>query len=154
MTPHRTRRSERGASILELAVITPVMVLIVMGVLDMARGYKMQIELSNAAREGAAYAQFYPNDVYCASRDDITERVQDERDGIVVTNAFTVKVFRADAGGNLNIEVTGCGGTAVKAGDRVRVEVSGIFDVFTPLIERISGPVIYVKRSAVVVVQQ
>lgn len=150
----RHARSDRGASVIELAVITPVMVLLVMGVLDLARGYKMQIELSNAAREGAAYAQFFPNDVYCTSRDDISERVQDERDGIVVTNAFTVRVFTEDAGGAMTQEVTGCGGTTVQAGDRVKVEVSGIFDVFTPLIEDIAGPVIYVRRSAEVVVQE
>lgn len=135
-------------------MITPVMVLLVMGVLDLSRGYKMQIELSNAAREGAAFAQIYPNDVYCPSKDDIIERVQDERDGIVTTNSFTVRVFTEDASGDMTVEVTGCGGTTVDAGDRVRVEVSGIFDVFTPLIEEISGPVIYINRSAEVVVQQ
>lgn len=139
---------------MELAVITPMMVLLVMGVLDLARGYKMQMELSNAAREGAAYAQFFPNNVICAHEDDITEHVQDERDGIVTTNSFTVKVFTEDAGGNMTVEVTGCGGSTVQAGDRVKVEVSGIFDVFTPLVEDISGPVIYIRKSAEVVVQQ
>lgn len=154
MSIFRRRRSERGASILELAVITPVMVLIVMGVLDLARGYKMQIELSNAAREGAAFAQYQPNNVYCVGKDDILEHVQDERDGIVVTNAFTVRVFTEDAGGNMTVEVTGCGGSTVQAGDRVKVEVSGIFDVFTPFIEDIAGPVIYVRKSSEVMVQQ
>lgn len=146
-------RSERGASIVELALIAPVMVLLVYGVTDLARGYDLQIELENAAREGAMYAQIAPNDVVCAGRDDITERVQDEKEGIVTVNSFEVKVWTEDAGGNMTVPVTGCGGTTVQSGDRVRVEVKGVFDVLTPPIERIAGPVIYITRKADVVAQ-
>ena len=130
------------------------MVLLVMGVVDLARGYRMYIQLENAAREGAAYAQIAPNDVYCPAKDDITERAQDEEDGIVTIDGFTVNVYTQDAGGNMTVPVTGCGGSTVDAGDRVRVEVVGIFDVLTPMIERIAGPIIYIRGNSEIDVQR
>ena len=47
--------SARGASIVELAVALPVIVLLVIGAADFARVFYMAIELQNAARAGAQY---------------------------------------------------------------------------------------------------
>jgi Flp pilus assembly protein TadG len=47
------RRSERGASAVEFALILPVLILLLLGLLEYGRVYNVQISLSNAAREGA-----------------------------------------------------------------------------------------------------
>ncbi len=147
MTSARTPGGERGASIVEFAVLAPVMVLIVMGVVDLARGYQMQIRLENAAREGAAYAERYPNDVSCAAANDITDRVIAE-DGVNTLPEFQVAVFAEDAGGTMTVPLTGCGGTTADSGDRVLVEVSGRFDILTPLVAQAVGGSIDITGSA------
>jgi Flp pilus assembly protein TadG len=49
----RIRPSERGAAAVEFALILPVFVLLIMGMLEFSRAYNAQISISNAAREGA-----------------------------------------------------------------------------------------------------
>lgn len=137
-------RSERGAAITEFALLAPVMVLLVMGVVDLSRGYQMQIRLENAAREGAAFAQIYPNDVTCGDWGTIEAQALSED----VDMPGTVRVFGEDASGNLTVPVTGCGSGVVESGERVLVEVSQSFDVITPMIEDIVGSEIRLTGSA------
>ena len=51
----RTVTSERGAAAVEFALILPILLLLVLGVVEFSRVYNVQISLSNAAREGARY---------------------------------------------------------------------------------------------------
>ncbi len=143
MTRARRNRGERGASIVELALITPVMVLIVMGVLDLARAYQLQIRMENAAREGAAYAQIYPNRVDCAGTDDITGRILNEQSGAASLPNFRITVLSEDPGGNLTVPVTGCADAGPAAGERVRVEVSSDYALITPMVAKaVKGPIV------------
>jgi len=49
------RNDQRGASIVELAFVTPVLLLLLIGVIDMGRAYYLSIEVANAAFAGAQY---------------------------------------------------------------------------------------------------
>jgi Flp pilus assembly protein TadG len=49
------RNAQRGASIVELAFITPALLLLLIGVIDMGRAYYLSIEVANAAFAGAQY---------------------------------------------------------------------------------------------------
>ncbi|GHF13604.1 TadE/TadG family type IV pilus assembly protein [Pseudolysinimonas yzui] len=49
----RRSPTERGAAAVEFALILPVFVLLIVGMLEFARAYNAQISISNAAREGA-----------------------------------------------------------------------------------------------------
>lgn len=51
MTSHRDR--ERGAAAVEFALVIPVLLLLVLGMLEFSRAYNVQISLTNAAREAA-----------------------------------------------------------------------------------------------------
>jgi len=51
MTSHRNR--ERGAAAVEFALVLPVLLLLVLGMLEFSRAYNVQISLTSAAREGA-----------------------------------------------------------------------------------------------------
>ncbi|MHA7261630.1 TadE/TadG family type IV pilus assembly protein [Arthrobacter sp. TMN-37] len=46
------RKNERGAVAVEFAIILPVLVLILMGIVEYGRAYNVQISLTQAAREG------------------------------------------------------------------------------------------------------
>lgn len=53
MMRFRHRRGERGAAAIEFALVLPVLLLLVIGLIEFSRLYNIQISLSNAAREGA-----------------------------------------------------------------------------------------------------
>lgn len=55
----RTHAPERGAAAVEFALILPVFVLLIMGMLEFSRAYNAQISISNAAREGARVMAIY-----------------------------------------------------------------------------------------------
>jgi Flp pilus assembly protein TadG len=46
------RNSERGAVAVEFALLAPVLVLLLLGIMEFGRAYNAQVSLSNAAREG------------------------------------------------------------------------------------------------------
>ncbi|WP_120519971.1 TadE/TadG family type IV pilus assembly protein [Arthrobacter celericrescens] len=47
-----SRNSERGAVAVEFALLAPVLVLLLLGIMEFGRAYNAQVSLSNAAREG------------------------------------------------------------------------------------------------------
>ncbi|WP_433042203.1 TadE/TadG family type IV pilus assembly protein [Dactylosporangium sp. CS-033363] len=46
-------RDERGAAAVELAIVLPVLLLIIFGIIDFGRAYNQRLILTEAAREGA-----------------------------------------------------------------------------------------------------
>ena len=54
----RTRRGERGAAAVEMALVLPVLLMIVFGLIDFGRMLNAQLTLTEAAREGARSAAF------------------------------------------------------------------------------------------------
>lgn len=145
---------ERGASIVEFALIAPVLALLVMGALDLSRAYRMQIRLENAAREGAQYAQIEPNRVNCTGDDDVPGAVLREDPDLATLPNFSVEVWTDTEGySDLALPITGCGGERGDPDDRLLVQVSADFDVITPLVEDIVGRTIRVDGDAIVEVQ-
>lgn len=62
------RKKEKGQSLVELALLLPLLLLMLMGLLDFGRVYYVTISLHDAAEEGAAYAAAHPNDFTGISR--------------------------------------------------------------------------------------
>ena len=143
---------DRGASVLELALVTPILAMLVLGILDLTQCYHMQIRLENAAREGGAYAQLRPGNVTCAD-DDIIDRVVDEDDGMSALPGFAVHVLREDAAGEPTVPVTGCGQTTIQPGEHVRVEAIARYPIVTPFVQRVLGTHVDLAGSYEVVVQ-
>jgi hypothetical protein len=57
---HESKGEERGQSLVEMAVITPFLLILLLAIFEMSQAYRAYIALVNAAREGAAYASLYP----------------------------------------------------------------------------------------------
>lgn len=152
MRRSRTQGGERGASIVELALISPVMVLLTFGVLDLSRAYRMNIRLENAAREGASFAQMHPNHVTCGSYGNIRDQIVAEEIGVSGSPDFVFEVLGQDAS-KAWVPLTGCSGTEAVPGERVRVEVRARYDVRTPIVANAVGGSITLEGEAEVRVQ-
>lgn len=133
---------------MEFAFVAPVMVLLVFGVLDLGRAYRMDIQLENAAREGAAFAQLVPNNAFCDDpKVDVESHVLAEEPGLDALPGFDIQVFGIKSDGTVT-DVSGCGGSAVGRGDRVRVDVSASYEIMTPLVASVVGSSLQMTRSA------
>ncbi len=60
--PRACSAPESGQELIEFALVVPLLMLILFGVLDLGRAFYASITIANAAREGARYAMFYPGD--------------------------------------------------------------------------------------------
>jgi Flp pilus assembly protein TadG len=52
----RTRRGERGQAVVELALVLPLFMLLVFGMIEFGKGLNYWIDLTHVANEGARYA--------------------------------------------------------------------------------------------------
>lgn len=57
-TSRRRRRGhlERGAVAVEMALVSPILIMMIVGIIDFSRVFNAQIQMSQAAREGARVA--------------------------------------------------------------------------------------------------
>ena len=108
-------RREKGQSLLEFALILPVLLIVLAGVLDLGRIYYSYIAVTDAAAEGATYAAMYPQ---VSDRDEVFQRAQEASRGLVQIDNSMVEVD--------------C--PSVASGAPVTVTVSYSFTVATPLI--------------------
>jgi Flp pilus assembly protein TadG len=59
---HTNNRKSRGQSLVEVALVLPILVMLLLGLLDFGRAYYTIVALRDAADEGAAYGATNPND--------------------------------------------------------------------------------------------
>jgi Flp pilus assembly protein TadG len=58
----RILRSQKGQDLVEFALILPILVLLLAGIVDLGRAFHSYIVIANASREGARYASHFPSD--------------------------------------------------------------------------------------------
>ncbi len=113
----RTNHGKSGQSLVEFAIILPVLLIILSGVLDLGRLYYAYVAVTDAAAEGASYAAIDPQD-----GQGIHDRAQDASGGLVVLDPDAVSVsFPAGTG----------------SGSPVTVEVTYDFELLTPFMNLI-----------------
>lgn len=128
----RRGRQSRGQSIVELALILPVLMLLVASALDLGRMFYSQITIANAAREGAYEAAYEPTSfVPSGNCDKDTNRIMcrvlsEAKGSFVVVNKADVSV--------------GCSPSCVTGiGNTVTVTVLGRFSLLTPIMAPFFG---------------
>lgn len=123
----------------------------VFGVVDLGRAYRLKTQLANAAREGAAFAQYEPghvdnSGVTCADPDNVVFVARNET---VPANSFNVGVTKASDGS----AVTGCDLMKLAPGSTVVVSASAPFAVLTPLVSAVVGRTLTLRAQVSMVVQ-
>jgi len=125
----RRRASDpSGQSIVEFALMMPVLLLMLMGALDVGRMYYTHLAIQNAAGEGALYAAIHPNCVHasdgpeCADPDNAEFRARHESpSGLIDWRRITIDVEPADRSG-------------LREGDPIAIIVRYRYDILTPVI--------------------
>src|SRR5687768_2728599 len=132
LTRFRRRSRSRGQSIVELALILPVMMLLVASALDLGRMFYSQITITNAAREGVYEASYSPtsfqHDAPCnTTLNRVMCRVLSEAKGSFV------QVQKAD------VTLTCSPACASGIDNTVTVTVNGRFKLLTPIMAPFLG---------------
>ena len=133
------RRRTYGQSLAEFALIAPVFLMMVLGVVDLGRVFYSYEALANATREGARYCALHAHDTYAKNvSSDTRTRVTDELGGSV---------------SNLSVASPACD-TSVVTGEPVTVTASTTFTPITPLISALfSGGTLTLTASATMKMQ-
>jgi len=129
---HRHGSHSRGQSIVELALILPVLMLLVASALDLGRMFYSQVTITNAAREGAYEAAYGPSSFTAnAPCNKVSNRVMCR----VLSEAkgSFVQVAKADV-------AVACSPSCAEAiGNTVTVTVNGHFTLLTPIMAPFLG---------------
>ena len=134
--------TSNGQSLVELALIMPLMLALVLAAVDVGRLFYAYIGVQNAAREGAAYAAFHPD---CPS----------DTGGACADPTNATYVARQELGGDtaLAVNVTcasACVATTTPAGNTVTVTATQTLSFLFP---GLSGQHLTLGSSATAVIQ-
>ncbi len=128
----RKRIRRRGTTVVEGALLLPLVLLFLMGILEYGR-YIMTVQvLTNAAREGAHYALSHTEPVtlegttYGNSTSDVVAAVERASGGQSLTNEV-IQIYKSDVYGNSQGQWTDAG-----IGDSICVEISGTYVFLIP----------------------
>lgn len=108
MLTKKNSKSEGGAVAVEFALIVPIFLVLVLGIMEFGRAFNIQVSLSEAARESARYAA-----VHC------TEATYDPDDATAAALAAAPSVSLDDA--DVDIQYSGDGTCAAENNVEVTV---------------------------------
>jgi hypothetical protein len=141
----RDRIGRRGQSLVELAVVLPVLLLLLGGAIDLGRAFFARTAIENAAKEGAFFGATRPecddSASGCGDPANVEWHVENESPGLAVT--WTAECFS----GSLPVALTAC-----DADDTYRVTVNHRFTLVTPLLGALFGSGIDLTSTATAVV--
>lgn len=128
----KRRKKHRGQSVVELALILPVLLLIVLGLIEFGRAFFLYTVVSNAAREGARYGIVFPID------DEGMVAAAQSRLVLVPTDTVTILISWDQGDGATEFTDP----EQIDPGQsRVRVDVSYEFTMITPIMRNVFPPI-------------
>jgi len=118
------RRRERGASLVEFALVVPLLLLIVFGIMEAGWLFAQQVEVRNAAREGARIA--------AVSAPDITADGSFTLADVIARTCDTLDL----SSGSVEITTTATGSDV---GDTGTIQVTSTYDSLTGFLDPVFG---------------
>src|ERR1700752_4658133 len=95
----RARLGRRGQSLVELAVILPILLVLLGGAIDLGRAFFARVAVENAAKEGVLFGARSPacdvDGPFCADPGNVEWHIRDEAPGIDLT--WTAECLRGGA---------------------------------------------------------
>lgn len=139
-----SRTARRGQSLVELALILPLVALILTGTVDFTRLLYADTRLANAVKEGALFGAYTPAYVSATDNPDpnnIVYRVNQESSGSLTLTNVTVTCYDKTTGGAKNC-------SSAVSGDTIEVRASYVFQPLTTEILGILGNGFTLTRTA------
>jgi Flp pilus assembly protein TadG len=122
------RKNETGAAAVEFALILPVLLLILIGVIEFSLAFNAQLSLNQAAREGARYMAIHNNT------------------GAAATAASNAAGRLAPSTVTTTFAVSG-GGTACSAGKQVTATTSYTLTTVTGFLDAFTGTIVLTGKG-------
>ena len=141
------KRSERGQSLVEMALMLTLLLVILSAVLDLGRGFFSFIAIQNSAAEGALYAAINPrcrdaSTSGCSDPNNVIFRAQHESpDGLVDKDHMAIDVSCDDG--------AACGSSALIEGRPITVTIVYQFKLLGPFSVMTPDGQLYFKAHAV-----
>ncbi|MFN2484626.1 MAG: TadE family protein [Candidatus Limnocylindria bacterium] len=138
---HATRDASRGQALAEFALVLPIFVLLLFGLLDVGRVVYINNAAAQAAREGARWGSVQGRSVDATGRAGIRD--------------YTLRTMNAVPNPSVTVscERSGAAISRCRTNDILIVTVQSPVSIVTPLVERVFGSVNVSATSRVVVNQ-
>lgn len=158
------REGRRGQSLVELALLLPILALMLIGTLDLGRVFIAMVQLTNGVQEGALFGRTFPTFVDSADGadpDNIVFKVQDQSEIAIEAADIVVLCYKAPAIGSTtpaidSTEMRGDGtcstASNVKPGDIIEVTARYRFQPLTTQLIRILPPSYKIRKTVRMVV--
>jgi len=98
-------RREQAQSVVELALLLPVLLLLILGTVEIGRSFRVYMTLNNAAREGARWLTTHPSDSAGTRTLVTTEAARVGLSASQITITITPVKSQYVAGDNLTVKV-------------------------------------------------
>jgi len=121
-------RNTSAQAVIEFAIVLPLLLLLILGVMDLGRMFYIKMVLTNAAREGANYLAYFPEDANNGYVE-TSEAIYAE------ASSSNVEVIAAD------ISFTGCCTRGLPVEVTITKMVDLIFDSSLQTLGLLGGPV-------------
>ena len=135
---HRRRHKSRGQSLVEFAIILPIMMVFLAAVLDLGRVFYATVSLNNAARVGAFPAAQTPQSFTPGGTCTPSAADEDDRNLVICRVQLESKDSAVSIPSSA-ISMSCSTGCVAQAGSTVTVRVTGQFTLLTPLLATVLG---------------
>ena len=147
----RRRDRSRGQSVVEFALVLPILLLLLAATIDFGRLFYLYVAVNNAAKEGALYGARSPlcdddSNPACANPNNVDWHVANEAANLVDSNGnslLATTVACRDTSGVLVQPINNC-----VDGYTYQVTVTSPFTLITPLISNIVGQTIVLRSES------
>lgn len=111
----KNKHPRRGQSLVEMALVLPIVIMLMLGLLDFGRAFYTLVALHDAADEGASYAAIRPNDTA-----GIQQRAAEASTNLINVQVSDVSVIRP---------------ASITSGQPITVTVDYFFTLYTPFVQ-------------------
>lgn len=153
---------QKGQALVEFALVSIPLLLLVIGLVDLGVMYERRITLTNAVRDGARYASLHPNAF--ASADPAPANTVEgaiQAEALIPSAQITAVVYSIDSSGNKNACGSFDGHTwttlsspCQQPGDLIQVTATGHYRFLTPYLNVFAPPGIPITVSATMLEEQ
>jgi hypothetical protein len=148
------RRPSRGQSLVEFALVTPLLLLVLAGAADLGRAFYAYVAIENAAKEGAFFGSRAPlcddgSATGCSNPNNVVWRVRNELTGIRNPDGteLTPTIQCASPVGTVRTDLRNC-----ESGDTYTVGLVYPFHLVTPILGSIVGTPLNLRTTSSAVV--